>query len=131
MWAWILKKAEWLCHLRTNFTDNELELLMLEYKTAPVPLAAFNSVYMEKNSEAHVTALLEVMRGFPEWKVSQHARDILNGTHQWKRWIGFSMFKLLTVKSECLCCSGWRALFLILIALGVGFSAGRLHRVWG
>lgn len=111
-----------LCHPRARFTATEMRILNMVYDDAPVPALAFATFRHDTTSETHINELLLVMQGHPEWKVDQMARDILNGTHQWRRWLGYGMFKLLTTGSSCTCCAGWRAILFSLVSFGLGYA---------
>jgi hypothetical protein len=117
-----------LCMPRKRFTQCEMGILRTAYSDAPVPSLAFAQFQDNPNSDEHIADLLLVMKNFPEWRLHQTVRDILNGTHQWRRAIGYGMFKALTVGADCTCCSGWRALLFCALSLVLGVAGG--YAMW-
>ena len=126
-----LKWFQFLCYPRKNFTTRELDILCQVYADSPVPALAFANFRRERLSDIHIQELLLVMQGHPDWKLPQHARDILNGTFQWRRAIGYGMYKALTVGTDCTCCAGWRAVALMLMSIAAGYALHALQLLWG
>jgi hypothetical protein len=125
----ILAAISMLCMPRRDFTTAELEILGEEYNSAPVPVMAFAHWRLTANSEEHIRELTQLMAGFPEWKISERARAVLNGDKQPLRWIGYSVYKALAYKSQCVCCIGWRVTLWTGLMLTVGALLGHFVKV--